>query len=371
MHPVLLRILKILGIAVLISVVLTTIILGIVIWKINEQIVLFETHSGRSVEQIVTEIERGTLRDPILQDGRKNILLLGGDEIVGRDSSQGVLTDTILIASISLDEGDVVLLSIPRDLWIPSYRTKINALHYYGEQEAQRALEAIPDLEDDELDAIRTSLLHEVLDQLTGLEMHHTVFLSLDDVADVVDLVEGVEVYVERSFVDERFPRSGVDVSTETDPLVLYETIQFEQGMQEMNSEQVLQFLRSRNSVDEIEGSDLGRIARQQAVFEALARKVLHPNTLFSAVRLGKLFAFYADRYESSISIEEIFSVLSYFAHIEPSPEIMVRSIEIPIEAGKAEGLLYTPPISKYGLWVYEAWDPTFQSIADFVQEQL
>ena len=68
-------------------------------------------------------------------DGRTNILLLGSD----RRSTSNIksdLTDTILVASIGKVDKDVVLISLPRDLWVEwestsgsTQHSKINAIY--------------------------------------------------------------------------------------------------------------------------------------------------------------------------------------------------------------------------------------------------
>src|SRR5437867_4048578 len=55
--------------------------------------------------------------------GRTNVLLLG----IGGDGHDGPdLTDTIILASIDKKDGDVIIVSIPRDLWVPDGKYKIN-----------------------------------------------------------------------------------------------------------------------------------------------------------------------------------------------------------------------------------------------------
>ena len=61
--------------------------------------------------------------------GRTNFLLLG----VGGDGHEGPdLADTIILVSIKPDTGETVLISLPRDLWVPSLRAKINSAYHYG-----------------------------------------------------------------------------------------------------------------------------------------------------------------------------------------------------------------------------------------------
>ena len=71
--------------------------------------------------------------------GRVNILLLGLDADVDRVGPPR--TDTMILASIDLRARRLVLLSMPRDLWvdIPGYgEGRINTAYYLGESYAAR-----------------------------------------------------------------------------------------------------------------------------------------------------------------------------------------------------------------------------------------
>src|SRR3989344_577800 len=69
--------------------------------------------------------------------GRTNVLLMG---IGGRGHEGPDLTDTMILASFDKGGKDVVLISIPRDLWVPSLSAKINSAYAYG-QEKDEGLE--------------------------------------------------------------------------------------------------------------------------------------------------------------------------------------------------------------------------------------
>src|SRR4030067_2540395 len=64
--------------------------------------------------------------------GRTNVLLMG---IGGKGHEGPDLTDTIILASIDKGAKDVVLISIPRDLWVPNLSAKINSAYAYGQDE--------------------------------------------------------------------------------------------------------------------------------------------------------------------------------------------------------------------------------------------
>src|SRR5690606_28002883 len=80
---------------------------------------------------IVANINNAQLKET---DGRTNVLVLGSDKR-SAGNMDSTLTDTILVASIGRVEKDVILLSLPRDLWVKSpqgFYTKINAVYAFG-----------------------------------------------------------------------------------------------------------------------------------------------------------------------------------------------------------------------------------------------
>ncbi len=86
--------------------------------------IFLTTLSGSSV---VNYIFSGTsLRST---GGQVNVLLLG---IAGGTHDGANLTDTIMVASYNLKTNQVYLISIPRDLWLPSFKAKANAIYEIG-----------------------------------------------------------------------------------------------------------------------------------------------------------------------------------------------------------------------------------------------
>src|SRR5438093_622554 len=90
-------------------------------------IVFLNKSSGSSSTSVFNYIFSGTSLNST--DGKVNVLLLG---IAGGIHDGSSLTDTILIASINIKTNQVFLISIPRDLWLPSLKTKANAVYQIG-----------------------------------------------------------------------------------------------------------------------------------------------------------------------------------------------------------------------------------------------
>lgn len=194
---------------------------------------------------------------------RINVLLLG----MGGPGHDGpFLTDTIILASIKPSTGQVSLLSIPRDLGvkIPGHGwQKINHANAYGEADQ-------PDLGA----ALTTTVIEETFD----VDIPYYARVDFQAFADLIDLVDGVNINVERAFTDTQFPASAGR----------YQTISFTKGIEKMNGQRALQYARSRHG-NNSEGSDFARARRQQQVLLALKDKLLSFQTLANPVRINAM----------------------------------------------------------------------------------
>jgi LCP family protein required for cell wall assembly len=190
-------------------------------------------------------------------NGRTNLLVMG---IGGIDHTAGDLTDTMIVASTSIEGKSVTLISLPRDLWMPDIRAKINSAYHYGGVEMAKA----------------------ETQKATGVPIHFTVLIDFSGFVDIVDAIGGIEVNVERSFTDELYPVSGRENDTcggDKTFKCRYETITFNAGPQIMDGERALKFIRSRHSSGD-EGTDTAREARSQKVLDAIKTRILSPQTL-------------------------------------------------------------------------------------------
>ena len=199
-------------------------------------------------------------------NGRTNVLLLGKG---GEGHSGADLTDTIILASFSHGNKGLTLISIPRDIWVPEIRSKLNSAYFWGKQK-----------EDWGGLALTKSLVEEIL----GQPVHYAVVLDFNGFNRVIDVLGGIEVEVAMAFTDEKYPIEGKendDCGGDKEFKCRYEPLQFLEGKQYMDGARALKFVRSRNAEGE-EGTDLARAARQQKVIAAVKDKILSPKTLLS-----------------------------------------------------------------------------------------
>ena len=264
-------------------------VLGIGLWGYG-QFRKFLATAELTQPAFVAELRTGWQNQPLTDAGHKNLLVLGVDATTERGEIPP-LTDTMMMMSIDFDQGVVNTLPLPRDLWNEAYQTKINALYAYGQ-------ERYPDRPE--------QFAEETIEEMTGTTIHHTLVLSLEQLKQLIELVGGVEITVEQGFTDSQYPRSSVDITSETNPEVLYETITFEAGLQTLSGERALQYIRSRHSEDE-QGHDLARGARQQQVIEALLTKLTNAKLLVLQPELaGLLYRFYEQHFSRALPVTEL-----------------------------------------------------------------
>ena len=145
--------------------------------------------------QNVQDYARGITQPPIevlaTTDSRTNIALLG---VGGQGHQGGELTDSILIASVHHDTKMITLISIPRDIYLTSYRAKINSIYYYGDQ-------AEP--------GTGLSKLKTALTEVAGLPIHYSLLIDFSGFIKAIDAVGGITVTVDQTFDDYKYPIPG------------------------------------------------------------------------------------------------------------------------------------------------------------------
>jgi LCP family protein required for cell wall assembly len=263
------------------------------------------------------------------------ILVLGTDELAER-TNQPVLTDTILALNFDLNSGELNSLSIPRDLWHPDYLTKVNALYSYGD-------EYFPDQPE--------KFVAQAIDGLTGFSSDVNLVISLDLLAQLIQIVDGVEVSIEQGFTDEEFPRPGVS-PTAQDPELLYKTVVFEPGRQTLDSERALEYIRSRKSADPEAGTDTARAARQQQVLDALLVKLTSKSTYYSSEVIGQLLKLYRAEIDQYWPLDQAMATGIKF--LEKQQKIQFKQKYLPIYPDIESGLIFHPNPRLYqNQWVF------------------
>lgn len=281
-------------------------------------------------------------------EGRTNILILGK---AGGDNTAPDLTDTIIFSSISHTKKTIDMVSIPRDIWIPSLRAKLNSAYYWGNQkQADGGL----------------ILAKSTVEEIVGQPIHYAVVVDFSGFRGIVDALGGVVVDVEEGFIDNKYPIAGreSDECGGGDPefLCRYETVEFGQGIQMMDGEVALKFVRSRNAEGN-EGTDFARTQRQQKFLRAIGTKALSPSTLLYPKKLLALWRATQAATETDMPPQAI-AVIS---------KKILQSKGNLTSAILSEDLLFSPPISpEYdNLYVFVPANGSWEEVHKWVEEML
>ena len=219
------------------------------------------------------------------QEGRTNFLILGKAG-AGHDAPD--LTDTIIFASVSQGKPSTVLVSLPRDIWVPAIRAKLNSAYYWGKQRAE---------------AGGLVLAKSEVEAIVGQPVHYGIVIDFSAFKQIIDVIGGIDVDVDRAFVDNKYPivgRENDECGGDREFKCRYQTVSFSAGTQKMDGETALKFVRSRNAEGE-EGTDIARAARQQKIIVALKNKILSPAVIFSPKKLLGVWKEVKDSVESDI----------------------------------------------------------------------
>lgn len=188
---------------------------------------------------------RTELQKLVDESERINVLVFGTD---------GARADTIMLASYDPSRQLVDVISIPRDTYhyVPGHersdQKKINAVYGLGKS-----------------DGGSLGMKQEIAN-LLGIPVHYYVKVSYSGVADIIDLIGGVQVNVP----------FNMDYDDEyADPPL---NIHIPKGLQVLNGQNSMKYLRWRQNNDgSNQGGDIGRISRQQEFVILAAKKAIGP----------------------------------------------------------------------------------------------
>ncbi|CQR72544.1 Transcriptional regulator LytR [Sporomusa ovata DSM 2662] len=209
---------------------------------------------------------------------RVNILLLGVDdqdkEIPGDTSRR---SDTMMVASISPEDGTINLLSLPRDTMvaIPGRKgyDKINHAYAYG----------------------GVQLAKSTVEQFLQVPINYYVVIDWQAFIRVIDILGGVNLYVEQD-MKYRDPYADLDIN-------------IAQGYQHLDGEKAGQYVRFRH--DEL--GDIGRVQRQQRFLKELANETMQVSTIFKVPALVNTIDQYVETDMSAMTMIKVGNSLKSF----------------------------------------------------------
>lgn len=272
---------KTLKIFVLVALILGV---GIGVWvgfSANRAIKKITAESNRqsSLFSLLGNIRPGNLKGQ--SEGRTNVLLLG---MGGKNHPGGMLSDTMIVASVKYSDKKLGLLSLPRDLWvpIPGYgQAKINEAYAQGESNKKTFSSG---------GALASKTVNEVL----AVPIHYFVAMDFDGFKKIVDTVGGVDIYVEKDIYDPSYP---------ADNMIDYSPFKISAGLHHMDGNLALKYVRSRKTT-----SDFDRSRRQAQVMAAIKEKVLSLNILANPKKITDLINILGEHLRTNMQIDEMYA---------------------------------------------------------------
>ena len=278
--------------------------------------------------------------------GYTNLLLLGKG---GAGHEAPDLTDTVIFISIHHPTGRTVMLSLPRDIWVQSLRTKLNSTYYYGNLK-QKGGGLI----------LAKAAVEEIIDQ----PVHYAVAIDFDGFRKAVDLLGGVDIDVKQSFDDYKYPIPGKETAEPEESR--YEELHFEAGPQTLNGDRALKYVRSRNAEGE-EGTDYARVARQQQIVLSLQKKALSTQLLLSPSTMSRLIQIATSSVDTDITNGDITGFVKLAASFDRD-QLITETLDQGDEESGRVGLLINPPIRNYaGQWVLIGKDDSWKQVQEYI----
>lgn len=278
----LLSFLKITFLAIVILITVSVTVFFHQFYSAGQKIFAQEGNSQPLVKQIAELFFSNEEKIKGEESNQINILLLG---VGGEKHSGGGLTDTIIIASVKPDSNEAALISIPRDLYIKipdsEQYSKINAVKQFGDS-----------LKNSTKYKTGLELIKKTAGEVTGLNIHYCIQLDFQGFIEIVDLLGGIDINVEKEIDDPAYP----DFNRGYDPFYL------SAGRHHLDGATTLKVARSRHS----KRGDFDRVKRQQIIIRAAKQKFFEKYADFNLFALSKIFNSLGDHLKTDIQLKEL-----------------------------------------------------------------
>jgi len=210
-----------------------------------------------------------------------NVLISGSDTRGGFDENGR--SDVIMIATVNPKTHTILLTSVPRDFYVT---TACDA----GDGCMQGALDKIT-----HTGIHGTNTTKRTVEQLLGIEINYTFKVGFDTVTELVDVLGGVDVYVE--------PGYAVHTSY----------LNVNEGINHLNAEQALAYARERYSYTE---GDRQRTKNQQQVLMGIVKEATKPSVITNYAAIMDTMA---NTFSTTMSNEEITDLIKYQLNNNPT----------------------------------------------------
>lgn len=178
---------------------------------------------------------------------------------VGKDGATGIRSDTMMLCKVNFKDGSIKIMSLPRDsrLKVKGSLDKLNHAHSYGGMK----------------------LLMKTVRDFTNLDVDYYVRVDYGAVKALVNAIGGVDVEITQK----------MKYHDTTKGMELH--IDFEPGMQRLDGDDAIRFLRFRS----YKRGDEDRVVAQQYFLTQMIKQVLEPKNILSLPKMFDAYLKYID----------------------------------------------------------------------------
>ena len=208
-----------------------------------------------------------------------NILVMGSDDRDGEGNNidgltgDGARSDTTILFHLSADRKNAYGISIPRDTLVDRPDCT--------DEDGETIPGATGVMWNEAFAVGGPACTVQQVEQVTGVFVDHFIVVDFAGFQDMVDAIDGVEVCIPEDISD---PAHGINIPA---------------GTREIAGKEALNYVRARYTLGD--GSDIGRVKRQQAFIAAMANKVVSNGVL---ARFDRLVPF-LDAATKSLIVDE------------------------------------------------------------------
>jgi LCP family protein required for cell wall assembly len=222
---------------------------------------LYEKYNHQLHRVTVLQRHDPNIREAARQLNAENFLVIGSDSRAGLGRKYGLAagarSDTTMVVHISPDHRRATVISIPRDSWVQIPACKAP----HGSTVAAHA-----DMFNSAFTVGGPACTIATVQKLTGIAVTHFVEIDFSGFKSMVNAIGTVTVCSPETVYDHG---SGLRLRA---------------GNNKLNGSQALAYVRARESLGD--GSDLGRIKRQQMFLGAVLRQAMSGSMLTNPTRL-------------------------------------------------------------------------------------
>jgi LCP family protein required for cell wall assembly len=223
--------------------------------------VAYRKYNGQITRVAVLATKDPNIREATRQQNAENFLVLGSDTRAGADAQYGNVagarSDTTMLVHLSPDRSKATVVSIPRDAWV-DIPTCVSG--------DGSSVAAHQDMFNSAFTVGGPKCTIATVQKLTGIAVTHFVEIDFSGFQSMVNAMGQVTICSPQSVFD-----SGSG-------------LRLHQGNNQLDGQQALAYVRARESLGD--GSDIGRIKRQQLFLGAVMRQAESGKMLGNPARL-------------------------------------------------------------------------------------